>query len=309
MTNVIVGIHGLANKPDEPTLSQWWVAAIREGLEENCDVHDADFEYVPVYWANLLYKYPLHQDSNFDFDSLYNGQPYIPAEPGALKTYTESWLDNARTAVLGAGGAVLDVVKGYVGLDAAADWVLQQKLRDLDYYYDPDRTLAGRDGQRDQARRVLQNELMNALLPLKGRRIMLIAHSMGTIIGYDVLRDLGRRDRSFQIHHFVTIGSPLGLPHVKANIYQERSYSPVPVRTPSVVTERWANYADRSDPVAIDVHLRDDFGPNDAGVRVEDDMVITDFVGPVSGQRNPHKSYGYLRSPELSVHIRDFLQS
>jgi esterase/lipase superfamily enzyme len=47
---------------------------------------------------------------------------------------------------------------------------------------------------------------------------MLIAHSMGTIISYDVLRDLGQEDPSFKVPHFATIGSPLDLPHVKAKI-------------------------------------------------------------------------------------------
>lgn len=32
MTSVIVGIHGLAKKPDKQTLTQWWEAAMREGL-------------------------------------------------------------------------------------------------------------------------------------------------------------------------------------------------------------------------------------------------------------------------------------
>jgi hypothetical protein len=215
-------------------------------------------------------------------------------------------LDDARAAVSSTGGAAQDRVREYIGVGSVVDWILDRKLKDLAYYYDPNRRIRGRDGQMKQARRVLMDELTNVLLPLKGRRLMLIAHSMGTIISYDVLRDLGRRDRDFPVHHYVTIGAPMGMPHVKANIHRERSYSRDAVRTPTVVTERWVNYADRRDPVAIDTHLRDDFGPNDAGVQVEDDMVINDYVGP-KGERDSHKSYGYLRTPELSEHIRGFL--
>ena len=308
MANVIVGIHGLSNKPDKETLSRWWEAAIREGLEKNCNVRDADFEYVQVYWADLLYKYPQHHDGDFDFDSLYDEQIYTPATPGTLKKYKERWLDDARATVVGAGGAALEAVRGYVGLDNATDWLRGMKMKDLAFYYDRNRRIRGRDGQLEIARRVLMDELTNTMLPLRDRRIMLIAHSMGTIIGYDALRDLGRRDRQFAVPHFVTIGSPLGLPHVKTNIHSDRTYSPVPLRTPSVVTERWVNYADRRDPVALDIHLRDDFGPNDAGVRVEDDIIINDYVNPVDKDRNTHKSFGYLRTPELSEHIRDFLR-
>ncbi len=35
MTKVIIGIHGLANKPMRETLADWWEKAIREGLEVN----------------------------------------------------------------------------------------------------------------------------------------------------------------------------------------------------------------------------------------------------------------------------------
>lgn len=151
------------------------------------------------------------------------------------------------------------------------------------------------------------DELLDALIPLEGQRIMLIAHSMGSIIAYDVLRNLGQRNPDFPVHHFVTIGSPLGLSHVKANIHRERSYAKVPVRTPTVVREKWVNYADRRDMVAVDSHLRDDFAVNDAGVRVEDDLIVNDYVD-LNGNKSSHKSYGYLRAPELSEHVRDFLR-
>ena len=89
MTSVIVGIHGLANKPDKQTLTQWWEAAIREGLEKNCGLRDPQFELVMVYWADLLYKYHQHQDPDFDFDDLHNEQVYLPAASGALRKYKE----------------------------------------------------------------------------------------------------------------------------------------------------------------------------------------------------------------------------
>ena len=90
---------------------------------------------------------------------------------------------------------------------------------------------------------------------------MLIAHSMGSIIAYDVLRDLGRELTGMQVDHLVTIGSPLGMPYVLYKIRQENAS----IRTPSIV-RRWTNLADRRDPIAVDVHLADEFEPNDRGV-------------------------------------------
>ena len=310
MTKIIVGIHGLANKPDKEILADWWESSIREGLKQNCGIRNPEFKFEMVYWADLLYRQPQHQDELFDFDSLYNEQPYMEAE-SKPKRYDEGWLDKIRTSSSTLAGTTVDFLKEQFGMDSLADWVLEKTLKDLAFYYDKKRKIGDRSEppRSTQARVVLQNELSNALLPLEGEDIMLIAHSMGTIIAYDVLRDIGQNDPGFEVAHFVTIGSPLGLPHVKAKIVEERDYDGEGrkrVRSPSIVTERWVNYADRKDPVALDTHLRDDYGPNRNGVRVDDDLVVNGYQS-ASGKRNHHKSYGYLRTPELSEHIKQFL--
>ena len=103
MSAVIVGIHGLANKPDKQTLAEWWEAAIREGLDKNCGERNADFEYVTVYWADLLYKYPQHQDPDFDFDDLHNEQVYSPAPAGAIPCGGIDASTGASASPLGTG--------------------------------------------------------------------------------------------------------------------------------------------------------------------------------------------------------------
>jgi len=110
---------------------------------------------------------------------------------------------------------------------------------------------------------------------------------------------------------FAIIGSPLGLPHVKAKIIQKRNYDGPRnkrVRTPTIVTTRWTNYADRRDKVALDTHLCDDLGSNKNDIRVRDDLISNSYLSP-PGEPNYHKSYGYLRTPELSKHIKSFLWS
>ncbi len=309
MAKVIVGIHGLANKPASDVLADWWEKAIREGLVKNCDVGNAPFSFHMVYWADLLYSCPKHHDKDRDFDDLYNGQVYREAEPGALKKYEGGLLDDIKATFLGFGGAAIEALRRLRFTGALDDRVLRKikEVRDLGLYYDENRKIPDRAKHLRQARQVIMDELKNALLPLEGQQIMVIAHSMGSIIAYDVLRDIGRENPAFQVAHFVTIGSPLGLGTVKANIYKERAYSSVRLRTPTIVTQRWVNYADRDDLVAIDKRLADDYGPNDRGIRVEDDLVLNDYTNP-NGERNAHKSYGYLRTPELSEHIRDFIQ-
>ncbi|MCP4155365.1 MAG: alpha/beta hydrolase [bacterium] len=209
-------------------------------------------------------------------------------------------------------------------MDRFADWALGKLLKDLAFYYDEDQVIGNRakPPEPELALKVLRDELKNVILAHKGKEIMLIAHSMGSIIAYDVLRELGRPPyEGIKIPYFVTIGSPLGLPHVKWKIIEERKYAPV-VRTPTVVTKSWVNYADKKDAVAIDIHLNDDYGENKHKVRVIDDLVANDYFTMVKGKKkdsedeepalvekpNHHKSYGYLRTPELSEHILEFLK-
>lgn len=304
MGKVIIGIHGLANKPQQSVLETWWRDSLVEGLK-HLGVEAPAFDFELVYWAAGLYKNPQHTDPLYNFDSLYNTQPYLPAMDGALQSYEESWLDEIREGFGSLAGKVGDFRRELQGESHVLSELLDSKLKDLAFYYDPSRQIDDGSGQPDIARQVLDARLATQLRAHAGKEILLIAHSMGTIIAYNVLRDLGQLLAPMQVARFVTIGSPLGLPHVKYRIIEERQYDPK-VRCPSIVTDRWVNYADRKDPVAVDTHLGDDYGPNATGVSVKDDLVSNDYAAP-SGDRNHHKSYGYLRTPELAKEVKDFL--
>ncbi len=307
MTKTIIGIHGLANKPEKPLLEQWWKDSIHEGLKVNCAVDNPNFNFRLVYWADLLYKYPVHQDSNFSFDKLYNDEPYTPAAPGALRSYKESLADKLRSGALGLFGDGADALKEHFGMNALTDWLLDKLLKDLAFYYDNDRKILNRAGSMELARNVLKSELKTAIREEKNQQIMVVAHSMGSIIGYDALRDLGQSDPDIRVSHLVTIGSPLGLPHVRGKIIKERNGG-AQVRTPSIIGKSWLNFADKKDPVAMDVHLRNDYDKNANGVQVVDDLVANDYVEPGKPDKhNHHKSYGYLRTPEFSNHLKAFL--
>ena len=132
----------------------------------------------------------------------------------------------------------------------------------------------------------------------RGKRILLIAHSMGTLIAYDVLT---RCVPDVPVDTFVTLGSPLGLPFC---ISRAARYIPEP-GVPENITGQWVNLADLSDPVAFNYTLSDDYPANGHGVRVTDMTVTNDFEH--GGDRNPHKSYGYLRTPECAGIIHEFL--
>jgi len=281
MSYMIIGVHGLANKPPTAQHEPDWVKAIVEGLKRNYNVTPPTINFRLVYWADVMYPSPLHPDE----------EPYLAAEgTGPLQTYKDGWLDALRATVSSVGGNAWDAAKRWFGIDEVADVVLQLKLKDLARYYE---NVTIREKLRERLRSAIQEE--------QPKRIMIIAHSMGSIISYDVLRELGKAGSRLSIDHFITIGSPLGLPHVKGKIFEENQA----LRSPSVV-QQWTNFADRRDPVAFDTHLGDDYEANDRGVTVRDDLIINSYKSP-SGKTNYHKIYGYLRAPELSDIVRKFI--
>jgi hypothetical protein len=283
---VIIGIHGLANKPAEEELKRWWLDAMLEGLQRNEGRQPGrDIAFDLVYWRDWNHPTPIPTADN--------DEPY-EAAPGSrpLPTYADGFWDMLRAQAGDLVDEPLDWLKRSLGIDRTAQFLLEMKFPDLALYYD---NRAKRD--------LLRDKLQETILRHPGKRIMLIAHSMGSIVAYDALRLLGRSHPTVGIDHLITIGSPLGIPHVKYKIFDENDL----VRTPTVV-RRWTNLADRRDPVAADTHLAGDYaaGPAPASVRVEDDLVLNTYVSP-DGRANPHKSYGYLRTPELSKLIRNFI--
>ncbi len=307
MTLTIIGIHGLANKPKKETLANWWQQSVDEGLKKNQAITNPNYEFEMVFWADLLYKNLQHNDTDFDFDSLFNEEPYREAASGFPKPYDDNILDEVRRIGFDLFGGVVDRVKEATDTDILAHWVLARSLKDLAFYYDPERLIRDRQGTLRMARQVLMQELQSAITKHKHKPLMIVAHSMGSIIAYDVLRDMGQVDETAVVDHFVTIGSPLGLPLVKTNVFKERQHyaGKTALRTPTIVAKSWINFADRKDPVAFDTHLSDDYKPNKEGIGVKDDLVTNDYSN--KGTRNHHKSYGYLRTPELSKHIADCL--
>jgi hypothetical protein len=311
---VIIGLHGLANKPPQDRHAQSWQAAITEGL--TALGQPLPFHYHDVYWADLLYKYPLHNDPVFHFDSLFDQEPYRPVDPAKLRTYHDSWTDNLYAAASDVLDNLTDYLARKPSVERWVDGLLLKKLKDLGFYYDAAKQVHNRAGQPQLVRQVLENELEQALARYQGWQIMLISHSMGTIIAYNTLRRLGKPAANglapdLEVAHLVTLGSPLGVPFVKVRVMEDHGQGPNhrhQVRTPSLVTKSWRNFADRYDPVNLDIRLADDYRPNARGVQVIDDLVANDYVSPYTGKANHHKIYGYLRCPEVAQHILDFLQ-
>lgn len=281
--SMIIGIHGLCNKPPHEDLERWWAAAITEGLQRN---HQMSVQpaFALAYWADIRNKTPI---PTAEFE-----EPYAAADgQGPFERCTIGLLDKARAVGQKWLGNWLDIEKQLFGLGTNIESLLGIKFDDLADYYD-----------QAEIRQKMRSRLSELLAEHQGKRLMLIAHSMGSIIAYDVLRSC-ENSAAIKIEHFITVGSPIGLPIVAHKIRQEFGEK----HTPQQV-QRWTNIADPGDKVALDCNLADEYGPNHQGVRVSDVLVHNGYVNP-EGESNPHNICGYLRTPEASDCIREFLMS
>jgi hypothetical protein len=118
-----------------------------------------------------------------------------------------------------------------------------------------------------------------AAIKASPRPKVVVAHSLGTIITYDVLADPSMTGLSDVT--VVTIGCPLGIGNVQ-NRLRNGAGRPNPI--PSGVVA-WSNFADRWDPVALDQTMRDEFEPPKNMPRDE---------GVNNAAPDNHELFGYL---------------
>ncbi|HEV8346199.1 MAG TPA: S8 family peptidase [Vicinamibacterales bacterium] len=124
-----------------------------------------------------------------------------------------------------------------------------------------------------------------------GGPFIVVAHSQGTMVAYDVLSEMTDLD----VPLFVTIGSPLGIQEVQDQL--KRFTKQKALAVPKCVGH-WLNVYDGHDPVAADEELANDFAPR--GGAIED----VEVVNPDS-PAHPHSGTGYLRTDPVRHAVRD----
>ncbi len=144
--------------------------------------------------------------------------------------------------------------------------LLQHLIPDADAYFFTDR------------REPIRERLREALNTVNGPAVV-ISHSLGTVIAYDVLSESGFAATTVPL--LVTVGSPLGYTEIQDVVTK-------PLRLPGPV-QLWANFADPVDLVTLDTSLADEF---QGAPRIIDARV--DNPSP-----NNHAACGYLGASKV----------
>lgn len=302
MSKIIIGIHGLGNKPPRDLLSEWWMKSICEGLKKiNRYNFEPNFEI--VYWADILNEKPLNNLISDPENPYYLDEPYTPS--------TDSLEDKPqlkRKKFLGFLEEQMDKI--FLNEDLSSnfnfvyDLIFKKYFKELVVYYS--KNDENKEEANESVREKIRLRLAEAIRKHKGKEIFIIAHSMGSIIAYDVCNLIVDE---IKIETLVTMGSPLGVPIIFSKIAEElKTHHPEidKPRVPENVKGGWFNFSDIQDIVAMNYNLGDDFDPNSCGVEIKDFVVANNYM--INNERNPHKSYGYLRTPEFSAVLADFLE-
>jgi hypothetical protein len=141
----------------------------------------------------------------------------------------------------------------------------------------------------------------------RGDRIMVLAHSFGSVIAYDTLWQLAHEDRSpVRIDLLVTLGSPLSTRFVRRHV--KGAHLAGPKRYPNNI-RRWCNFAAKGEHVAFHPRLRPLFSEMIELGLVEDIEDRIDIYNHFHTEKgiNPHKSYGYLAHTEVGKVVGDWV--
>lgn len=138
-----------------------------------------------------------------------------------------------------------------------------------------------------------------------GRPILLVAHSMGSVIAYDALWEMSREVHDdLRVDLLLTMGSPLGQNYLQRRVLgHDRSGAE---RYPGNI-RRWINLSAVGDMTAVDPCLKNDFGEMLELGLVEsiEDIEIFNFFR-LDGELNVHAEYGYLVNKVTAAVVADW---
>lgn len=177
---------------------------------------------------------------------------------------------------------------------------LELHLRDLRRYQRNQNEIA------EHTRQMLKMPLRSAAE--SGRPVLLIAHSMGSVIAWDSLWQMSHNERDHvHINTLLTMGSPLGQRFVQRRLQGFRDEGGE--RYPLGI-DRWVNLAAVGDLTAVDPELAVDFGAMvERGlVSTIDDRELHNFFR-LDGVLNVHAEYGYLANSVTAGIVADWWTS
>lgn len=296
---LLVLVHGRKHKPAEADLKQFWVEALEHGIkreygsssEQAAALGNVRMEF--VYYGDLSNDFFEKRDKgrNRPYDATVDTAARR-ATLGKLKKYKKGqFTENIYLSIRARWHAARTLLYGGFAWLAGVLWLPPWSIRPIMpdvYHYWKNKPPFG-PGVRSK----METPLLKAL---EGEQdIMVVAHSLGAIVTYDVLVEAAKRGLKQKLSHFVTIGSPLGISYI------QRRLSDWPKHPDNIVV--WDNVSAKDDYVSLDRSIQDEF-EGMAGERRDHSMFN---LAVKEGKAHQHHATGYLVSPEVAGLVAEWL--
>lgn len=294
----------MGNKVDEKILEDWWRRALVEGLQkQSLTGTPPEFQFKMIYWADIMHPDPLDVSVTDPANPYFVDEQYTRSAPGQERRFYRF-----RKILLRILGKQLNRIflneDFTLSFSFIPDYFISRYFLDLDIYYKED--CQEEDPETCLKKELIKQRLADALEAHKKDEVMLIAHSMGSIVAFDVLSFFAPESR---LHTLLTIGSPLGLPLIVSRIAAQYKTDPRGIKemvTPPGIYGNWFNMYDLFDRITLGYNLSRKYKFNKYAIRPRDLSVTNDYHNH-EDVHNPHKSYGYLRTKEVTRVLVDFL--
>ena len=298
----IIYIHGRDYKPDKNRLLNNFKDALRHGiqrdfgedtLEKFNSVHQ-DMAYYGDISNEFLSKrkepYQKHHDIDDRKQSLFYLKKY-KSEEFNKENYNKL---KGKNSIL---ESLADLLSHFLSFVKLGKYLVSKSAVDMKEYWDKNSDF------HTEVSRPLQDILLPSLK--ENNNILLISHSLGTMIAYDLLWELSHNEeyrelKEKKLHTFITLGSPLGNETAKKTL---RGNGGSEVNSYPTNISKWYNIAAEDDYIAHDETISDEFKSSNI---IED---IRNYnLSLRYGKSNPHHGTGYLISPELVKIVVEWLE-
>ncbi len=290
---LILYVPGLLPKPEAGVHRQALRRCLLEGLRRHDaevagEISEADRSFDLVAWTYDFYR--EHRDFALDAESIDEllGRPDASeqdiVEASSLGKRLLRWLYRV--------GNLFPFLIPHL-----ADERVELHLRDLRRY------VHNRNDIAMHTREMLKMPLRAAWEA--GRPVLLVAHSMGSVIAYEALWEMSRDVRDeLRVDLLLTMGSPLGQGYLQRRILGHDK--PGAERYPDNI-RRWVNLSAVGDMTAVNPYLKNDFGEMVRLGLVEniDDIEVFNSFR-LDGELNVHAEYGYLVNKVTAAVVADW---
>jgi endonuclease G, mitochondrial len=282
---VLVFLHGLAKKPEAEKLLEAWRWALSNdnprpdifGQNNPSLFSGTDADTRLVYYADVFHGtnfetelesyFNLKNDSDTEFQNeAGSGNSDQFESPSDISGRPEAYFESKLLKKMLSDDEIANDNQEAFGLvpRPVREWAIKRLAQEA-YYYLFNKPIV-RDGQSIDFKAALRERLLKVLKEehAAGKKIVVAAHSLGSIIIYDTLRN---DPECPPIERLVTFGSPLGISEVQNELVAAGNDT---VDFPPKLTGNWFNVYDSLDPICgLSPRLRKEFLKNQERVVID----------------------------------------